>query len=56
MKTKVLVTLVARCEVEFTTTHAPDESPTDLTAVEESVVLADAPSPDWTVERVEVLP
>lgn len=53
MKTRVVVRLVAECEVEIDVTYKEGEEPTDLTPEEErkAIMLADQ-RPRWYVDRV----
>jgi len=57
MKTKVLVELMARKEVEIVVEHEPDEDPTDLTKEDEGFAkdIVAFGSTDWVVNRVDEL-
>lgn len=54
MRTKVIVRLVAECDVEMDVEHTKDESPTDLTPDERRRAVSRADTrPIWYVERAE---
>ena len=58
MKTRVLVELTARKEVEIVVEHEPDEDPTDLTKEDEQLAKEKAEhdySDGWVVNSVDEL-
>jgi len=48
MKSRVIVTLKAECEVEILVEHGPDDDPTDLSNAEQNEAISKAESwPGW---------